>query len=103
MVLRVLWLKENKPNSKLRHFSFGVRHNIVCEAWRELDMLMDHLEEGSLTKRKNSIVDFIRNQCKLRQFSEKEIRHVIGVLDTNAYIICENPNKETERSIDESY
>ena len=36
---------------------------------------------------------FIQNVCKLK-FTEKEIRHVLGVIDTNAYIIGENINKE---------
>ena len=63
-------------------------------------MLMDHLEaQKPESKRKNFIVDFIRNHCKLKQFSEDEIRHVIGVLDTNAYIICENPNKDTDLQV----
>ena len=80
MVLRILWLKENQP-----------------ETWHLLDILMDHLEvQKPQSKRKNFIVDFIRNDCRLKQFSEKEILHVIGVLDTNAYIICENPNKDTD-------
>ena len=62
MVLRILWLKENKP-----------------ETWKLLDMLMDHLEEQKEeSKRKNAVVDFIHNHCKLTQFTEKEIRHVIG-------------------------
>ena len=80
MVIRVLWLRDNQPDT-----------------WAQLDMLMDHLEiQKPESKRKNFIVDFIRNHCKLKQFSEEEIRHVIGVLDTNAYIICENPNRDTD-------
>ena len=80
MVIRILWLRDNQP-----------------ETWKLLDMLMDHLEvQKPESKRKNFIVDFIQNHCKLKQFSEDEIRHVIGVLDTNAYIICENPNKDTD-------
>ena len=62
MVLRILWLKENKP-----------------ETWKLLDMLMDHLEEEKVeSKRKNGVIDFIHNHCKLTHFKEKEIRHVIG-------------------------
>ena len=62
MVLRILWLKKNQP-----------------ETWKLLDMLMDHLEEEQCeSKRKSGIIDFIHNHCKLKQFSEKEIRHVIG-------------------------
>ena len=80
MVLRVLWLRDNEP-----------------ETWKLLDILMDHLEvEKPESKRKNFIVDFILNHCRLKQFSEDEIRHIIGILDTNAYIICENPNKDTD-------
>jgi len=80
MVLRILWLKENKPDT-----------------WKLLDMLMDHLEEEKVeSKRKNGVIDFIHNHCKLTHFKEKEIRHVIGIIDTNAYIIGENPNKDVD-------
>jgi len=80
MVLRILWLKENKPDT-----------------WSLIDMLMDHLDDTKKeSKRKNKIVDFIHNHCKLSQFSEEEILHVIGVIDTNAYIIGENPNKDVD-------
>ena len=62
MVLRILWLKENKP-----------------ETWKLLDMLMDHLEEQKVeSKRKNKVIDFIHKHCKLTQFTEKEIHHVLG-------------------------
>jgi len=80
MVLRILWLKENRPDT-----------------WEQLDMLMDHLEDQKTeSKKKNIIIDFIRIHCKLTQFSQKEILHVIGVLDTNGYIIGENPNKDVD-------
>ena len=66
MVLRILWLKENRPDT-----------------WEQLDMLMDHLEDQKTeSKKKNIIIDFIRTHCKLTQFSQKEILHVIG----NIYI-----------------
>jgi hypothetical protein len=62
MVLRIMWLKENKP-----------------ESWKLIDMLMDHLEEEKVeSKRKNGVIDFIHNHCKLTHFTEKEIRHVLG-------------------------
>ena len=62
MVLRILWLKEKQP-----------------ETWKLLDMLMDHLEDKTVkSKRKNGIVNFIHNHCKLTQFTEKEIHHVMG-------------------------
>jgi len=80
MVLRILWLKDNKPDT-----------------WHLLDMLMDHLEDQKKeSKKRNTVVDFIRKHCKLTQFSEEEIRHVIGVVDTNCYIIGENPNKDVD-------
>jgi len=80
MVLRILWLKEKQP-----------------ETWKLLDMLMDHLEDKKVeSKRKNGVVNFIHNHCKLTQFTEKEIHHVMGVIDTNAYIIGENPNKDVD-------
>ena len=62
MTLRVLWLKENDPKT-----------------WKMLDILMDHLgdlkEEDKIM---TGVVDFIRNHCKLTQFTEKEILHVMG-------------------------
>ena len=65
MVLRILWLKDNKPDT-----------------WHLLDMLMDHLEDQKKeSKKRNTVVDFIRKHCKLTQFSEEEIRHVIGRTD----------------------
>ena len=80
MVLRILWLRDNQPDT-----------------WHLLDILMDHLDlQKPPSKRKNSIVDFILTDCRLKQFSENEILHVIGILDTNAYIIGENPNKDTD-------
>ena len=80
MVLRILWLRDNKP-----------------ETWRLIDLLMDHLEDDKeLTKTKKGVVDFIREHCRLTQFSEKEILRVMGVIDTNAYIIGENATKDVD-------
>lgn len=80
MVLRILWLRDNKPDT-----------------WQLIDMLMDHLEDKKTqSKKKNIVINFIRKHCKLTQFSEEEIRHVIGVIDTNGYIIGENPNKDVD-------
>ena len=62
MTIRILWLKENKPDT-----------------WKLLDMLMDHVEEiKEEDKIMTGVVDFIRNHCKLTQFTEKEILHVMG-------------------------
>ena len=64
MVLRILWLRDNKPDT-----------------WQLIDMLMDHLEDKKTqSKKKNIVINFIRKHCKLTQFSEEEIRHVIGNL-----------------------
>jgi len=80
MTLRILWLRDNKPDT-----------------WRLLDMLMDHLEDSrEEDKIMTGVVDFIHNHCKLTQFSKSEIRHVMGVIDTNAYIIGENPNNDVD-------
>jgi len=80
MTIRILWLKENKPDT-----------------WKLLDMLMDHVEEiKEEDKIMTGVVDFIRNHCKLTQFTEKEILHVMGIIDTNSYIIGENPNKDVD-------
>ena len=79
MALRVLWLKKNEP-----------------ETWRLLDMLMDHAEVADKEdKMINGVVDFIVNVCKLN-FTEREVRHVMGIIDTNAYIIGENPNRDID-------
>ena len=79
MALRVLWLKKNEP-----------------ETWRLLDMLMDHAEVADTEdKMINGVVDFVLNVCKLN-FTEREVRHVMGIIDTNAYIIGENPTKDID-------
>ena len=74
MTLRVLWLKENDPKT-----------------WKMLDILMDHLgdlkEEDKIM---TGVVDFIRNHCKLTQFTEKEILHVMG----NFVLIINNSKTE---------
>jgi len=62
MVLRLLWLRENDPGT-----------------WEMIDMLMDHLEDDKkLTDAEREGVDFIRVHCKLQQFSEQDILHVMG-------------------------
>ena len=62
MVLRLLWLRENDPGT-----------------WEMIDMLMDHLEDDKkLTDAEREAVDFIRVHCKLKQFSEQDILHVMG-------------------------
>ena len=79
MTLRVLWLKQHEPKT-----------------WKMLDILMDHGEAADKEdKILGGVVDFIRNVCKLK-FTEKEIRHVLGIIDTNAYIIGENRNKNVD-------
>ena len=79
MALRVLWLKKNDP-----------------ETWKMLDILMDHRESTDKEdKMFDGVVDFIINVCKLK-FSEQEIRHVLGVIDTNAYIIGENVSRDVD-------
>jgi len=79
MTLRVLWLKQNE-----------------LKTWKMLEVLMDHQEMSDKDdKILNGVVDFIQNICKLK-FTEKEIRHVLGVIDTNAYIIGENINKDVD-------
>ena len=79
MTLRVLWLKQND-----------------LKTWKMLEILMDHQEMSDKDdKIFNGIVDFIQNVCKLK-FTEKEIRHVLGVIDTNAYIIGENVSKDVD-------
>ena len=79
MSLRVLWLKENKT-----------------KVWDMLDILMDHQNDSDRNdKTFTGVVDFIKNVCKLK-FSEKDIRHVLGIIDTNAYIIGENVSKDVD-------
>jgi len=80
MVLRLLWLRDNEPVT-----------------WVMVDMLMDHLEEDKeLTKTEKTVVEFIRSHCQLMQFSEEEVLHIIGIVDTNSYIIGENPTKNVD-------
>ena len=79
MALRVLWLKKNDP-----------------ETWKMLDILMDHRESTDKEdKMFDGVVDFIISVCKLK-FTEQEIRHVLGVIDTNAYIIGENVSRDVD-------
>lgn len=88
MVLRVLWLKEQDPGT-----------------WEKINILMDHNEAKESTSKtkhpspevsREDILDFIRNHCKLTQFSQQEILHVLGVIDTNTYIVGENPDKDVD-------
>ena len=81
MVLRLLWLKENEP-----------------ETWELIDMLMDHREENikNLSPSEETVITFIQSHCKLSQFSRSLILHVMGIIDTNAYIIGENQNKNVD-------
>ena len=52
----MLWLKENK-----------------ADTWKLLVMLMNHLEEEQVeSKRKNGVIDFIHNHCKLTHFKENK-------------------------------
>ena len=81
MVLRLLWLKENQP-----------------ETWEMIDMLMDHKEENmkKLSPTEETVISFVRSHCQLSQFSRSLILHVMGIIDTNAYIIGENQNKNVD-------
>ena len=62
-------------------------------------MLMDHLEEEKVeSKRKNGVIDFIHNHCKLTQFTEKEIRHVIGKLGSSfGYFVTITKHSRSDR------
>jgi len=82
MVLRLLWLRSNDPDT-----------------WKMIDMLMDLLEDKEtiqLNKTQKSVVEFIRKYCRLTQFSEEDIVHILGIVDTNSYIIGENPTKNVD-------
>ena len=81
MVLRLLWLKDNDQ-----------------ETWKKIDMLMDHREENSeeTTNAEERVITFIRVFCRLSQFSRALVLRVIGIIDTNSYIIGENKNKNVD-------
>ena len=81
MVLRLLWLKTNDPDT-----------------WEKIDLLMDHSDENlqNITASDENVITFIRVHCKLSQYSRAQILRVIGIIDTNAYVIGENPNKNVD-------
>jgi len=81
MVLRLLWLQENEPVT-----------------WNKIDLLMDHREENlsKITRADERVISFIREFCQLIQYSRSMILRVIGIIDTNAYIIGENKNKNVD-------
>ena len=96
MALRLLWLRDRQP-----------------AIWTEIDKLMDHRCGDSLQPRyiqqlprrtagqspnemEAATVAFIRSHCGLLQFSEQLILHILGVIDTNAYIIGENQTKTVD-------
>ena len=63
--LRILWLKKKDPIM-----------------WNSINMLMSHSknnkeEESNVT----SVIDFIQKSCRLTEFTEEEIRHILGTLD----------------------
>merc|ERR1719397_354812 len=58
---------------------------------------MDHRTAGqSPNEMEAATVAFIRSHCGLLQFSEQLILHILGVIDTNAYIIGENQTKTVD-------
>ena len=81
MVLRLLWLRDNDS-----------------ETWDKIDRLMDHREDNSekTTHAEDRVITFIRVFCRLSQYSRSLILRVIGIIDTNAYIIGENRNKNVD-------
>ena len=81
MVLRLLWLRDNDP-----------------ETWEKIDMLMDHREDNSevTSNAEERVITFIRVFCRLSQFSRDLVVRVIGIIDTNSYIIGENKNNNVD-------
>ena len=75
MVLRLLWLRDNQP-----------------ETWDLIDMLMDHREENSkrLSPGEENVITFIRHHCYLSQFSRADILHVMGIIGIAINIRREN-------------
>ena len=59
---------------------------------------MDHREENlsKITRADERVISFIREFCQLIQYSRSMILRVIGIIDTNAYIIGENKNKNVD-------
>ena len=66
--------------------------------WNKIDLLMDHREENlsKITRADERVISFIREFCQLIQYSRSMILRVIGIIDTNAYIIGENKNKNVD-------
>ena len=72
MVLRVLWLKENDSDT-----------------WKLIEKLMDNLDAvKDEDKTVGDVIDFIHSQCRLTQFKENEIGHIMGKLITIKIIEC---------------
>ena len=65
MVLRLLWLRDNQP-----------------ETWDLIDILMDHREENikRLSPAEENVITFIQHHCNLSQFSRSLILHVMGII-----------------------
>ena len=98
MVIRLLWLRENN-----------------VDTWEMIDLLMDHREDKNYEVSKNDekVVKFIRQYCRsssikvklkikftlfcrLKRFSKDLILRLIGIIDTNVYIIGQNKDKDVD-------
>ena len=94
---RICFITDQSQASNLTWCSYFLQENEPV-TWNKIDLLMDHREENlsKITRADERVISFIREFCQLIQYSRSMILRVIGIIDTNAYIIGENKNKNVD-------
>ena len=70
------------------------------ETWGMMNMLMAHAgdinEQHHDDDSMDGVFDFILNTCRMTQFSEAEVKHIIGVVNINSFILGLNKTRDVQ-------